>query len=152
MTQYQMKLTGVPDGTLCLGGTIKLSECAIEFCVPLNLSDESFYILSRCFAAHLMHADKQRKIHYPTAGQSEIYELKIAELFPDQQLQGYPADQVFTTESDKPAGAEDPVVRSVIEQLDKDVVSTGDRGRLRDAVTQADTRANKHDPWKQIIR
>ena len=39
------------------------------------------------------------------------------------------------------SGAEDPVVRSVIEQLDADVVSSGDRGRLRRSNDAAEARA-----------
>jgi hypothetical protein len=35
-------------------------------------------------------------------------------------------------------GAEDPVVRSVIEQLDARVVSSGDRVRLRGSLDKAD--------------
>ena len=49
-------------------------------------------------------------------------------------------------------GAEDPVVRSVIEQLDKDVVSAGDRGMLRRSVDSADGRAAKKESDAGVYR
>jgi hypothetical protein len=80
--------------------------------------------------------------------ETSTYMFGIYDLFPGQKLEGWPADKVFSTEMsdagdrDKAGqGAEDPVVRSVIEQLDKDVVSAGDRGRLRQSNDAAEARA-----------
>jgi hypothetical protein len=49
-------------------------------------------------------------------------------------------------------GAEDPVVRSVIEQLDKDVVSSGDRSRLKQSNDAASARAAKRDADRIVRR
>jgi hypothetical protein len=49
-------------------------------------------------------------------------------------------------------GAEDPVVRSVIEQLDARVVSSGDRARLRDSLDKADAPLTGRDGANESLR
>jgi hypothetical protein len=75
------------------------------------------------------------------------FSIVVADPSWGQRLLGYPGDIVFSTETvtmtdaserDKAGqGAEDPVVRSVIEQLDARIVSSGDRVRLRGSLDKA---------------
>ena len=67
-------------------------------------------------------------------------------------LEHYMKVEDCSIEIDKATGdAHDPVVRSVIEQLDKDVVSSGDRAKLRGAVNGADQRAEKNDKARGVF-
>lgn len=67
-------------------------------------------------------------------------------------IEHYMKAEDYAGQVDKATGdAHDPVVRSVIEQLDKDVVSSGDRAKLRGAVSGADQRAAESDRQRGVF-
>jgi|tagenome__1003787_1003787.scaffolds.fasta_scaffold20878746_1 hypothetical protein len=106
----------LPADTLCLGAVLKLPECDLAFKIPDGLSDSSFDCLRQWLISLVAGAEKRRF-----------------------NLGGDIAQMSDASDRDKAGqGAEDPVVRSVIEQLDKRVVSSGDRVRLRGSLDKAD--------------